>query len=115
MAERHRAAIVAIDRLGVVPAAATGGRVADVAEGEVSRERLEAALVEHLGDEAEIALGGDVPVLGGRDAGRLLAAVLEGVEGEVGEPGDVVLGCVDAEHTAFVARAVAELWICGFH
>ena len=41
------------------------------------------------------------------DAGRLLAAVLEGVEREVGEPGHVVAGGVDPEHPALVARTVA--------
>ena len=47
------------------------------------------------------------PLVAGRDPGRLLAAVLEREEREVGEPGDVVLGRVDAEHAALVARAVA--------
>ena len=43
-----RAAIAAVDRLGVVPRAASGGGVADVADCDVSREGLEAPLVEHL-------------------------------------------------------------------
>jgi hypothetical protein len=33
--------------------------------------------------------------------------MLERVEAEVGEPGDVVPRCVYAEHPAFIARAVA--------
>ena len=49
-----------------------------------------------------------VPALGGgRDPGRLLPAVLEREQGEVRQSGDVVLGCVDPEHAAFVAGAVA--------
>ena len=59
-------------------------------------------------DEAEGALGHDVPdAVGRRDAGGLLAAVLQRVEGEVGEAGYVVIGRVDAEDAALVARAVA--------
>ena len=39
-------------------------------------------------------------------------AVLERVEGEVGQPRDVVLGRVDAEDAALVARAV-PVWQFG--
>ena len=78
-----------------------------MADRHVAGERLEAALVEDLGDQAEVTLGGDVPALAGRDAGRLLAAVLERVEREVGEPGDVLLRGVDAEDAALVAGPVA--------
>jgi hypothetical protein len=39
--------------------------------------------------------------------------VLKGVEGEVGEPGNVALRRVDAEDTALVARPVPEIevWV----
>ena len=113
VAQRHHAAVVPVDRLGVLPAAVAGGRVAHVADRHLAGERLQAALVEDLGDQPDVALGGDVAALGGRDAGRLLAAVLERVEREVGEPGDVVLRGVDPEYAALVARAVAL--VCGFH
>ena len=45
-------------------------------------------------------------VVAGRDACGFLASVLEGVECEVGESGDVVLGGVDAEDAALVAGPV---------
>src|SRR6185503_14648564 len=54
-----------------------------------------------------VAQGGDVAALAGGDPGRLLAAVLQRVEREVGEPGDVVARRVYAEHPAFITRAVA--------
>ena len=41
------------------------------------------------------------------DARGLLAAVLEGVEREVGEAGNVVLGRVYAKDAALIARPVA--------
>src|SRR4051794_8512476 len=60
---------------------------------------------------------GDVPALAGGDSRGLLTAVLEGVESEVGEPGDVVPRRVYAEHPALIARAVAvwERAVAGVH
>jgi hypothetical protein len=48
-----------------------------------------------------------VAAVAGGDAGGLLTAVLKREQGEVGESRDVVLGGVDAEHTALVAGPVA--------
>ena len=78
--ERHLAAVVAPDRLRVLPGAAAGGRVADVADRHVALQRPQLLLVEDLGDEARVAQRGDVAALAGGDPGRLLAAVLERVE-----------------------------------
>ena len=78
-----------------------------MADRHVAVERAQLLLVEDLGDEPGVAQGGDVTALAGGDPGRLLAAVLERVEREVGEPGDLVPGRVDAEDPALVARAVA--------
>ena len=84
-----------------------GRRVAHVADRQLAAERAQVVLLEDLADEAQRALGDDVAVaVGGRDAGRLLAAVLERVEREVRQPGDVVAGRVYPEDPAFVARAV---------
>ena len=105
--ERQLAAVVAPDRLRVLPGAAAGGRVADVADRHVALQRPQLLLVEDLGDEPRVAQRRDVAALAGGDPGRLLAAVLQRVEAEVGEPGDVVAGRVYAEHPALVARAVA--------
>ena len=73
-------------------------------------ERAELLLVEDLVDEPELAQGHDVPADVGRgDAGGLLPAVLQRVEREVGELGDLVLGIrgVDPEDTALVPGPVA--------
>jgi hypothetical protein len=76
-----------------------------VADGGPAREPGEARLVEDVGDVAHFPLDGEVARRVERgDPGRLLAAVLEGVEAEVGEPGGV-LRIVDAENAAFVAEA----------
>ena len=88
-----------------------------MADRHVALERPQLLLVEDLGDEAGVAQRRDVAALAGGDPGRLLAAVLERVEAEVGEAGDVVAGRVYAEDPALVARsiAVAENGRLGFN
>ena len=48
-----------------------------MADREVAVERREAALVEHLGDETHVLDDGDGLAVAHRDAGRLLAPVLQ--------------------------------------
>ena len=105
--ERDLAAVVAPDRLGVLPGAAAGRRVADVTDRHRPGEALQLLLVEDLGDEPEVAQGHDHPALAGRDPRRLLAAMLQREEAEVAEPRDVATRRVNAEDAAFVARSVA--------
>ena len=83
---------------------AAGGGVAAVADREVAAQRRERALVEDLGDQAHVLVDEDLLAVGGRDAGRLLPAVLQRVEAEVGELGDVLAGGPDAEDAAGVLR-----------
>ena len=64
------------------------------------RSAVQLLLVEHLGDEAEVAERGEPALLGDGDARRLLAAVLEREEPEVREPRDVAVRGVHAEHAA---------------
>ena len=78
--ERELAPVVAPDRLRVLPGAAAGRRVADVADRHVALQRAQLLLVEDLVDEALVAHRHDVAALAGGDPGRLLAAVLERVE-----------------------------------
>ncbi len=89
--------------LRVAPAARPGGGVPHVADGEVAVERREPAFVEHLGDQAHVLRHGDGLAVADRDAGRLLAPVLEGVEAQIGEVGDSLPRCVHAEDAARVA------------
>ena len=93
----------AVHRLRVAPAARPGRGVADVADGEVTLERREPTLVEHLRDQAHVLRHGDGLAVAHRDPGRLLAPVLEGVEAQVGEVGDGLAGRVDAEDATGVA------------
>ena len=108
--ERERAAVVADDRLGVLPLGGAGRRVAHVADRHVAGERAQLVLVEHLATRPSSRMRHDVPPpRRGRDPRRLLPAVLEREQREVREASDLVLGSVDPEHSALVARPVAMI------
>ena len=107
VAERDRAVRGGAERrLRVLPGAGAGGRVARVADREVALERVERGLVEDLRDQPHVLVDQDLAAVADRDAGRLLAAVLQRVETEVGQLGDVLAGRPDAEDAARVARAL---------
>ena len=69
-----------------------------IASSPCSAERLRSSNT--CGDEAEVAQRGQPAVLADRDAGRLLAAVLQRVEPEVGEARDVAGRRANAEDAA---------------
>ena len=86
--------------LGVLPHAGTGGAVAAVAHGQVPVQTLQRRLVEDLRHQAHVLVDHDVGAIADGHPGRLLAAVLEGVEPEVGQLGDSLAGCPHSEHAA---------------
>ena len=98
-------AVLGRDGLGVAQVGAARRRVADVADGARAREPAEPLGAEHVGHPAHGLLRVKARAVGGRDAGRLLPAMLEGIETEVGHIGG--LGMVpDAEQPAFVVELV---------
>ena len=104
MAERDRAhPAVVQERLRVLPGVAARRRVARVPDRELAVEAGEAALVEHLRHEAEVAHCGQAPAFRDGDSRGLLAAVLERVEAEVAEARDVTAGRADSEDAAHQA------------
>ena len=96
------------ERLRVLPGRRTGRGVAHVADGVRAGEAGEHLLVEDLRDEAHVLDDRDLAFVGHGDAGALLAAMLQGVEPEEGEPGDVAARRVDAKDAAAVVKAVAR-------
>ena len=84
-------------RLGVVPDAGAGRGVAGVPDRDLALERLERGLVEHLGDESHVLVDEDLAAVADRDSGRFLPTVLQGVEAEVGQLGDLFTGRPDSE------------------
>ena len=74
-----------------------------MADGEVALERRERAVVEDVGDEAHVLDDVDVLAVAHGHARRLLAAVLQGVEAEIGQVGDGLARRIDAEDPACLA------------
>ena len=66
----------------------------------VAAQAAQLLLVEDLGDEAHVAQHRQAALVGDRDPGRLLAAVLEREEAEVRDARDVAVGRADAEDAA---------------
>src|SRR5918997_874601 len=83
-----RAAISAVTRSESVVEVKAPGTPASAARG---------GLVEDLADQAQVLVDDDRGAVGDGDARRLLAAVLQGVETEVGQLGDLLPRRPDAE------------------
>ena len=95
-------------RLGVTPHVRAGRRVADVPEGDVPAQSLQGLLGKNVRDQALILVHEDLLAVGGRDAGALLAAMLEGVEGEVGETRNVLARGPHSEDAAVIAGTIVS-------
>ncbi len=107
VAERDQpVAAVARHRLGVLPLVRAGRRIAHVPDRRMARQAAQRGLVEHRADQAEVPLHHDVSVIGDRNSCALLASVLERVEGEERQPGDVTARRDDPDDAAFVVRRV---------
>ena len=92
-------------RLGIFPGRGAGGGVPAVPDGDVPGQAGQYLLVEHLADQAEVFEHQHLRAVRHRDAGSLLAPVLQGVQAEVGEFGDFFAGCPYAEHTTLFTRS----------
>ena len=90
--------------LRVLPVGRAGGGVAGVADRDVAAQAGQRGLVEDLGDQAEVLVDHDPGPVADRDAGRLLTAVLQRVQPEVGQLRDLFAAGPDTEHTALVLR-----------
>jgi hypothetical protein len=100
-------------RLRVLPRGGAGGGVAAVPDGKVALQRLQGLLVEDLADEAEVLEHDHPASVGHGHPGRLLAAVLQGVEPVVGEVGDILARSPDAEDAALLPRTLIRSWAKG--
>ena len=105
MPERDGSRTPVVDEgLGVRPLVRPRRRVARVPDRHLAGERLQLLLVEDVRDEAHLAQNRQPPAVGNGDPCRLLAAVLQREETEVGEPRHVPVGRTDAEHPAHQSR-----------
>jgi hypothetical protein len=88
------------DRLRVRPVRRARCGVARVPDGHLAGQAAELLLTEDLRYEAHVAERGDAPFVRDGDPRRLLAAMLQREEPEVGEARDVAAGSVDTEDPA---------------
>src|SRR6185437_13411727 len=106
------------ERLRVGNLAGAGGRVACVTDGDMSWQPREVVFRERLRHQPHLAVQVQARAVGGGDARALLAAMLQGVEAEVSDAGDILAGSVDAKDAACLARPVrlvADAREIGYH
>ena len=84
---------------------ASGG-VAGVADGHAARKLGQDFVGEDLGNQAHSLDVGEVLAVGGGDAGRFLAAMLKGVEAEIGLARGFGMA-MDGDYAAFFVEGVA--------
>ena len=99
------------ERLRVLQQRAAAGRVAIVADGGRAGEAAEDLVVEDVGDQSEAAVRQQQVAVGGDDARALLAAVLQGVQAEVGEIGGLGVP-VHPHEGALLAEAIVARGTC---
>jgi hypothetical protein len=97
------------DGLGVEQRRVAGGGVAGVADGHLAGQLGENVVGEDLRDQAHALDVGQMLAVGGGDAGRLLAAMLQGVEAEIGLAGGVGMA-VDGDYAALFAELVVGIF-----
>ena len=94
-------------RLHVAQDGLAGGRIAHMADRRHAGQAVDhLAAGEVVADQAQPPLGMEPLAVEGDDAGRLLAAMLQGVQAERGDGGGVGMA-ENAEHAAFLAQPVA--------
>ena len=91
------------ERLHVAHGVGTGGAVPGVADGVIAREWRHGLGCEHVGHQAGVLVQPGAAAVADRDAGSLLAAVLEREQAEEGQLGDALaVRRRHAEHAALV-------------
>ena len=89
--------------LHVGPFLAAGGGIARVPHRYVSLEGRQGGFIKDIGHQAHVFEYDDAVIIAHRDAGGLLATVLQGEEPEVGQLGDFLPGSPNAVDAAFFA------------
>src|ERR1700687_4642880 len=95
--------------LGVAQGRRAGGGIARVADGVVAGEGRQVLRVEHLGHQPHVFVQPGRVAVGDGDAGRLLPAVLQGIDTEIGHARHVFVGREDADNAAGLVRLVVDL------
>ena len=108
MGKQHRAQLRVFEthRLGIGQPRAARGAVPRVTDGDVAAQLGDVVLVEDLRHKAHLLVHVDVASVTDGDPRRLLTAVLQRVEPEIREVGDVLAGVEDAEDAAFFMQVL---------
>ena len=107
---RAMRAVGAVDEegLGVLDAAGAGGGVAGVADGGEALEMQKVFLLEDLRDEAHVLVDDDALAVGCGDACALLTSMLQSIETEEGDSGDVFSRGIHPEDAAGLVEALQK-------
>src|SRR3990172_8365147 len=107
VAERQGASMGAREKgLGILELARSGSGIADVSDGDIPRRPRGARLGEDTGPRAHPLLHRDRLPVGTGDPRRFLAAMLQGIEPQIGEIGRLRMP-VDAEDPALIPELVS--------
>ena len=71
-----------------------------MADRDLTFERVECRLIEDLRDQAHVLVDQDLLPVAHRDASRFLTTVLQRVQAEIGQLGDLFTGGPNTEHAA---------------
>ena len=91
--------------LGVRPDAGTGRRVPAVPDRDMTAQRRQGRLVERLTDQTHVLVDQNLGPVADCDASRLLPPVLQSVEPEIGEFGNLFPRSPDPEDATSVLRS----------
>ncbi len=94
-------------RLGIGQQRRTGGGIAHMTDGQMTLRAFSVCFLEDLADQPHVLVFAHLATVGHHDPGAFLAAVLQGVESEVGELGRIRM-VVDAENTAFLSPSSGD-------
>ena len=93
-------------RLRVEQPCTAGGAVSRVPDRDVALETVDDLLVEHLRDEPHLLADANLATVTDRDPGGLLSAMLQRVQAEVRQIGDVLARVEHPENATFLVKVV---------
>jgi hypothetical protein len=95
--------------LGVFQMTLAGGGISIMTDGACTVQALDNVFFENIGDQAHLAMGDERPPVGGYNAARFLAAVLESVQAQVHHIGRLRMA-IDSHDGAFFVKFVEHVF-----
>ena len=101
--------------LGIADPTAARGGVAVVSHRQITGHAGQNLLIKHLADQAHVLMQADLAFVEHGDARRFLAAMLQGIQAEVGEVGDRLFPCENSKDAAGLLHAIGTLRLAHVH